>query len=396
MTGAPTGQARTSRRGVALVVVLATTLAGLVAADLALERGSAASGTRSLEEVLSPGAAAGARLPAISDSPTSGRSGADQRHALELLRRAATVGATVSFTGTQMVGAWTSGGTAADVVEVQHSPFSGTWVRRHGTPATGDSTGWAPTGTAAGGSLAVQPLEVLARSYDVTVAGSGSVAGREATVVEARKDAAVVARLYLDDRSGLMLRKEVLDSSGRLVREAAFLDLTVSPSPARPGTATATSSPSLSPMSGPPAQRVGIDLAGLAELREQGWECPPELPPGMVLYDARRGATADGEVLHLSYSDGISAVSLFQQRGSLDADGLSGYEPARVGSGLVHVSTGVPSTVVWQSGASVLTVVADTPAGVVPAVVRALPPPEPERTGVRARLGRGIEQLTGW
>ena len=63
----------------------------------------------------------------------------------------------------------------------------------------------------------------------------------------------------------------------------------------------------------------------LDDIEDDGWECPRTVSGTMALYEARRVAGDDGDVLHLSYSDGLSIVSVFQQWGSLDPKGLRGY-----------------------------------------------------------------------
>jgi negative regulator of sigma E activity len=88
-------------------------------------------------------------------------------------------------------------------------------------------------------------------------------------------------------------------------------------------------------------------------------------------------ATSEGtgelRVLHLTYSDGVSTVSVFEQRGRLDADALGGWTARTVDGARVHVQEAAPWRAVWQGGGSVLTVVADAPPSTAEAVVDALP-----------------------
>ena len=60
-------------------------------------------------------------------------------------------------------------------------------------------------------------------------------------------------------------------------------------------------------------------------MRDAGLALPGELPGPLTLVDARRGGE-DGGIVHLSYSDGIATVSVFEQRGRLDPTGLAGYQ----------------------------------------------------------------------
>ena len=56
----------------------------------------------------------------------------------------------------------------------------------------------------------------------------------------------------------------------------------------------------------------------VADLRESGCSCPALLVDSLALYQVRRVSTSTGTVLHLSYSDGLSTVSLFEQPGRVD------------------------------------------------------------------------------
>jgi short-subunit dehydrogenase len=77
----------------------------------------------------------------------------------------------------------------------------------------------------------------------------------------------------------------------------------------------------------------------------------------LTLVDARRGGEQD--IVHLSYSDGIASVSVFEQRGRLDEDGLAGHRRQAADGHAVWVRGEVPRRVVWSSGGTVYTVVAD-------------------------------------
>ena len=59
------------------------------------------------------------------------------------------------------------------------------------------------------------------------------------------------------------------------------------------------------------------------------------MPSGLTLFDARQSSTAGGRVVDLAYSDGLSVVSLFVQRGRLPAGGRITHAapPGKPGSG---------------------------------------------------------------
>ncbi|HEU4674394.1 MAG TPA: sigma-E factor regulatory protein RseB domain-containing protein [Motilibacteraceae bacterium] len=327
---------------------------------------------------------------------------ADPR-AVELLRRAAGAAGATSFTGTQMVSTWDREGAASYLLDVDNEPGAGLSVRVHSSATNPQGAGYTTVSGAdnvasVGGSATGEELRLLLDSYDLSVERSDRVAGRATTVVSAgRPGGGVAARFWIDDASGLVLRREVYDAGGRMVRAAAFVDVDVDvahfvkhPPPLLPG-------------------RSGRELSGaeLAAWDERGWACPKTLPAGLRLVDARsttagaaggqQGSSAQQPILHLTYSDGLSAVSVFQQRGELDPAGLAGYRPERWAGGReVLVSDGFPRRVLWSARGLVFTVVGDAADDAVDAAVAALPHETASRTGVRERLRRGVERLGSW
>jgi sigma-E factor negative regulatory protein RseB len=301
-----------------------------------------------------------------------------------LLDRAAAAPASTPYHGVQFVSAWTTGGTTSEVVDVDHDPVSGTTVRSDGTTrAPGRSMTLLAAGVpsiAGGGAVGL-----LVRHYSLSVVGSGAVAGRTVDVIAARRpDAAPsdhdVARFWLDRGSGLVLRREVYDSRGRTTRASAFVEVTV-------GAATVTAGAAGT------AWTATLDRASLDRLRRHGWHCPATLPGPLTLVDARRGG--EQGIVHLSYSDGIASVSVFEQRGRLDEQGLAGHRRQATDGHSVWVRGEVPRRVVWSSGSTVYTVVADAPERTVDAVVAALPH-SAVGDGPLGRLGRGLDRVASW
>lgn len=285
-----------------------------------------------------------------------------EAEALAVLERAVEAGRTVGYRGRQSVEA----GRDAVVVEVSHRPGRRSVLR-------------APDGTVpavATAALDRRVVSLLAASYDLAVAGTGRCAGRTTTVVEARRDGRVAGRFEVDEVSGLLLRRDVLGGDGRRLRSSAFVDLEVRAAAAVP-----------------PGQ-TGDLPAAVAQLRAEGWRVPDGLPGGFRLFDARLSAPGEAEhVLHLAYSDGLSATSLFAQRGALGSTPPEGFRRDAVGGRPVLVRAGVPRRVVWSGGGAVWTLVSDAPTGVVHDAVAALPRDRAERDGLLGRLGRGLGRL---
>ncbi|MGH8869266.1 MAG: sigma-E factor regulatory protein RseB domain-containing protein [Actinomycetes bacterium] len=314
-----------------------------------------------------------------------------EQAALGLLERAAHAARSVGYRGTQFISAWDPSGTTAYIADVAHAPGHGVAVQVESTPETPGGAVFSSDGRPVlglegptGGALAL-----LARNYDLRVAGTGRVAGRDAHVVEAlRTDRSVAGRFWLDAATGLVLRRHALDSAGRTVRASAYVDIAIG----RDQVALTHLPPVL-----PQPWTTRVSEAGLRRMRAAGWSCPQGLPDRLALYDARRqplSGSGPGGVLHLSYSDGLSTVSVFQQRGRLEGV-PAGYRPARVHGLAVHVHEGLPRRVVWSADGTVYTVFAEAPWETVQAVVTSLPHEE-EESGMLNRVGRGFGRVVSW
>ena len=283
--------------------------------------------------------------------------------ALAVLERAVEAGRTVGYRGRQQVAT----GAGSVVVDVSHRPGRRSVLRA--------SDGTVPTVATA--ALDPRVVSVLAASYDLAVAGTGRCTGRTTTVVEARRDDGQVAgRFWVDEATGLLLRRDVHDEDGRRVRRSEFVDLEVRAA-ADVDAARTTDLP-----------------AAVDELRAGGWHVPDGLPGGFALFDARLSAPGEREhVLHLAYSDGLSTTSLFAQRGELGSTPPDGFREGEVGGRPVWHDRGVPERAVWSGGGAVWTLVSDAPSAVVRDAVATLPRDRAERDGVLARLGRGLGRL---
>lgn len=331
------------------------------------------------------------QLPAASTVEPEAQPHGDDPRALELIRLSATAGSRYSFTGTQYVTAWSALGkseaSTSGVVQVTHHSGGSTSMTVHGRQTeildNRDAASWLADG---GG-----PADLLAGAYDVRLGGVAEVAGRTADVVEAyRRDGSVAARLWLDRETTLAVRRETFDSDGSLLSASAYVELFVVAMPCcGSGGDTAVT------------DDVGADDAMLSNadldrLRADGWHCAEHLGAGLVLYEARRF----GDALHLSYSDGVMNVSVFEQPGRLDADSLEGYSESRFGDGSVYTSAGPPARFTWSTGDRVLTVVADAPLEVVDELLAAMPPetvePDDDGDGFFDRLGRGAQRVASW
>ena len=323
------------------------------------------------------------------DTASGARTKSDPE-ALTQLRNAESAARTTPYEGTQFITAWSRSGMATtSLVKVTHVPGDGTRMRVQSTTADqGGQMFEADDSQHAGGLTGYTPamLDLLARNYAVVRAGQGEVSGRPTSVIEARRpDGTAAGRFHIDRQTGLMLRRELLDQQGREVNLTFFTE--IQPTMPKPQVVVA-SAPRM--IEAPWAH----ELAGaeLGSLRYRGWPVHSGLPDRLSLYDARQ-LDGDGPVVHLSYSDGLSVVSVFVQRGTLDAGSLAGWHKATRGGRTVYLRDTVQQRAMWASRGYVFTVLADAPPPVVDSAVAALPHGE---TGFWGRIGRGMDRLASW
>lgn len=303
-----------------------------------------------------------------------------------ILERAASAPEMTSYQGVQFVSAWSSGGAVSDVLDVAHVAGQGTTVRSTSTTASpGRSVSLQSGVPSIAGAGAVG---VLASHFSLSVRGADEVAGRAVDVVAARRPGAPAhahdaARFWLDRDTGLVLRREVYDRRGRITRASAFVRVRTGP-----GTATTPVRPAGT------AWSASLGPDAVRRLRAHDWHLPARLPGRLTLVDARRGG-AGGGIVHLSFSDGIASVSVFEQRGRLDTSAMAGHEREIVEGSSVWVRGRAPSRSVWASGGTVYTVVADAPERTVHRVVAALPHGS-DGTDPMDRLGRGLGRVASW
>ncbi|MGV9303543.1 sigma-E factor regulatory protein RseB domain-containing protein [Nonomuraea sp. NPDC003727] len=281
---------------------------------------------------------------------------------LPLLRRSAMAARGQPYEGTLV-------STSGAVLAVRNSPGTGMTVDRRA----------ADPGTPAGGLLAPSDgmLRALAANYRVVEAPAGSACGRTARVIQAlRHDGRPAARYWVDAASGVPLRREVLDGHGRVAMAEAFVDVTI----AAP----------LPMAQSAPLARTALGSGTLPALRARGWSLPSVLPGGFELAHA---AENDG-YLKLGYSDGVSVVSVFVQRGTLDEERLAGWRSRSRDGNTIWIRDAAGREMIWASGGHVYTVVADAPADVVEAAVRGLP--HEAEPGFWQRFARGAHRVLSW
>lgn len=340
-----------------------------------------------------PAAGAVADRPAVRNGPLAavmGTNGAAQSLGqarigqvtsvgLRLLSEAAAACQSLAYQGVQVIASLSPAGRRVSVVDVWHKRGAAALIQvaDSGTDSDADGDGQNP-GPILG--MTQQMVVLLSVNYQVTIAGAGLADGRPAQVVAVRRTGGqLAARFWLDSATKLPLRRQVFDTHARVISDDSFIDLSLG-ADAVSGAPAAGAKPRSSPLSG----------AQLARLRAQGWPLPGPLPGRLTEFEASRTVTASGAVVELTYSDGLSVVSLFVQRGHLPAE-LSGWSEVALRGQHVYAADPDDRSVAWSAGGFVYTVIADAPEQTIAQVIGALP--HDARPGLVARLMRGLHRL---
>jgi sigma-E factor negative regulatory protein RseB len=383
----PAGSLSPGTDPAALRVITTAVLVGLVASGVALASGLG---------LLTGGA--GAQRPLAGQALANGPA---QAAGLKLLREAAQACRSLPYQGVEVAwwgpGSQTGGDTS--VVQVWHRPGGqaltqapGTQVltqtpvaslrgrRQHHQPVSPlGSSGPNPDEAGVLG-MSTRLVSLLAANYVVTVAGRGQVAGRPARIVTVRRPGGgVAAWFWLDSATSLPLRKEMFDARARPISSVTFAEVNIGRG-ATGGEPVPTAS----------AWHTTLALGQLARLRARGWPLPGPLPGDLTLIGAKESTTSAGPVVDLDYSDGLSVVSIFVQRGYLP-DRLGGWSQVALAGHKVYANDPDDLCFTWSAGGFVYTLIAAAPRQTVGQVVVALP--HDDDRGWLGRMKHGLHRL---
>ncbi|MFI0483784.1 MucB/RseB C-terminal domain-containing protein [Actinomadura sp. 9N215] len=332
---------------------------------------------------------------ALAGDPAAARRVRSDPGAVGLLRAAADAARRVPYEGRRFMTTWSRSRSSTSRVTVSHMPGDGVRYRSGTGSGDGyqpDADGGDPTGFTAA------TLDLLTRNYSVVRAADAAVCGRHARVVEARReDGSPAGRFWIDSETGLLLHRELIDATGRRVVATGFSEISYTVPAAEPAPyglgaprGGAARFPATSGQGAASVWGDRLDGADLADLRDGGWPVPKALPGRLTLHDARRDT--GGGAVHLSYSDGLAAVSVFVQPGVIDERGLSGWQKTvRRGRTIFHRES-LRRWAVSAGDGYVYTVLTDAPQSTADAVAASLPH---DSTSFWTRVSRGARRLAG-
>jgi negative regulator of sigma E activity/anti-sigma factor RsiW len=298
------------------------------------------------------------------------------------MQRAADAAHSVSYSGRQSFLAYRNGGTMVAHVDVDARAGQGSQVMVNNQTGQQLLKGFTPalvSSRVVNGEL----LELLERNYRLSGTRGASVAGRSATVVAATRDdsASVAARWWIDDATGIVLWQQTYDRRGSVDLSFGFTSVSVSR-----GDSILEHLP---PRLAVPRTSTSLTLSSSAELNASGWSCVRHLA-GLSLVRIRSDRAADPDMVHLLYSDGLTTVSVFQQKGQLTAVPEGSQWDAALEA---HVRRGASGVATWQSGDTVFTVVTDGSASVLTEAVKSLPHDEATTQTTLDRIKAGWARI---
>jgi sigma-E factor negative regulatory protein RseB len=367
-----------------LAAALAVAVPGFLVTACSGQAGTQAQNDAAAARAATAGSATGGRSPVAGRRPGAVL-------AVRLLAQAAHAAIVTSYQGEEVVTRWSAGSSGSVLVsDIWHVSGGQTVTQTLDAGASSgnqpylssDDDGQAPEGVL---GVTVPLVQLLETHYVVAYAGASSAGDRTAQVVEARRaDGSLAARFWLDDATKLPLEREVFDTSAHVISRDVFINVRFAKQGSAPASASADS------------QGLWTDpfsQAQLLALRARGWLVPAQLPGGLSLYTGAETVANAGTVLDLGYSDGLSVISVFEQRGHLPAS-LAGWRKTTVAGHVVFVAEPDQRSLTWSGRGMVYTVVADAPTQTVNAVVGALPHDKPP--GFWKRMTRGLVRLASW
>jgi len=290
------------------------------------------------------------------------------------MQRAADAAHSISYSSRQSFLAYRNGGVITAQIDVETRAGQGSQVMVINQTGRQLLEGFKPALTS---SRVVDDelLSLLERNYRLSGSRGASVAGRSATVVTATRDGSSqpAARWWIDEATGMVLWQETYDKAGSVNVSFGFTSVVVD--------RANSILEHLPPRLAVPRTNTSLTLSSATELTASGWSCARKLA-GLSLVRLRSDRALNPETIQLVYSDGLTTVSVFEQRGRLAAAPQGSEWDATLGA---HIRRGASGVATWQSSDVVFTVVTDGNSGVLADAVASLPH---DRAEVPTTLGR--------
>jgi negative regulator of sigma E activity len=191
-------------------------------------------------------------------------------------------------------------------------------------------------------------VHLLVQNYRPVTDPDEVVAGRPVDVVALvnRYTGATTARIWIDEKTNLMLRRELYASDGSVIFQMHFdsVNYTNAIAPSTFSIPTDYAS-TVGPSRGVPSepQRVMAEAGFSAK-------APRYLPEGFAAVGADLANENGVRIVHLLYSDGIRTVSLFENARGAAVD-MTGYRPVTVQAGglsMESVDEGATTLLAWS------------------------------------------------
>lgn len=316
-------------------------------------------------------------------SGSTARPAASAQLARQLMSQGALAGEDSAYSGVQVSDWWGPSGLTSSMLDVWHRPGTGIVAEPVTDPNVAPGIELPSSGSGdpvATMTMSGQQLALLLENYQLKYAGTGAADGRSAEVISVmRPDGRLAARFWLDGRTKLLLRREVFDDDAHLVSDIRLVDLKLG-------------HPALADMPAPAAQpwTRQLDRSAIRALRGKGWPAPARLAGSLRLYAASEAHNAEGRVIDESYSDGLSVISLFVERGGLPG-ALPGWQHVVIDGHGAYTSDPDERTLAWASRGFVFTMIADAPAGTIDQAVAAFA--DGNSPSFWSRIDRGFRRL---
>ncbi len=304
--------------------------------------------------------------------------------ARRLLAQAATAARDTAYSGVQVSDWWGPAGMSSSQLDVWHRPGAGIVARSLAPPDDGTDAQLYTPGSGdpvVAMAMSVKQVDLLLANYQVKYAGAGSAGGRSAQVISVvRPGGRLAAKFWLDAATKLPLRRELFDTNAHLVSEISLIDLKL-------GAGAVAGMPAAQ---GEPWTRQ-LGTSAIRLLQSKGWPVPPRLAGSLRLFAASEAVNSAGLVVDTSYSDGLSVISLFVERGHLPKS-MAGWQQVKLDDHRVFTSDPDDRSIAWTSNGFVFTMISDASASTVrQAFAAALA--DSRAPGFWVRLGRGFKRL---